>query len=179
MQTKIQNKDIAFGIDGSCESLSMAFFEGEHLIDFYFVGKAIHSITIVSAFDGLLKKTHINFRDIKILYLTIGPGRYSSLRVTLSAIKGLFFDFSGLVYCVNTMDLIAAGCSQNDYVSVTKKTSKGDLTQYYSVKNFVERLDTLNENTKECNALPDIKNLFKIDRQFFTECELTSIIPMY
>lgn len=179
MQLKTQNKDIAFGIDGSCESLSMAFFEGEHLIDFYFVEKAIHSIAIVSAFDNLLKKTQLNFRDIKVLYLTIGPGRYSSLRVALSAIKGLFFDFSGLVYCVNTMDLIAAGCSQNDYVYVTKKTSKGDLTQYYSIKNFVKRLDARNKNAKECNTLPNIKNLFKIDRQFFTECELKSIKLIY
>ncbi len=180
MQTKIQSKNIAFGVDGSLESLSMAFFEGESLIDSFFIEKAIHSIVTVSAFDALLKKTHLNFSDINDLYITIGPGRYSSLRVTLSIIKGLFFNFTGLVYCINTMDLVAAGHANGDYIYVSKKTSKGEIIYYYNTIPVVKRLDGYAaQNCKKFDSAPNIKNMFRIDKQFFMPCSLSSIAVSY
>ncbi|WP_158090469.1 hypothetical protein [Desulfurella amilsii] len=179
MQAHSQSNNIAFAIDGSGESLSMAFFEGELLIDSIFVEKAIHSVRIISTFDALLEKTQLHIFDIETLYVTIGPGRYSSLRVTLSAIKGLFFDFSGLVYCVNTMDLIAANCLHSDCLSVSKKTSKGEIMYYYNTNKIVKRLNNYNKNCQNCNGASDIKNLFRIDKKLFIKCSLSSIVPIY
>ncbi|MGC8791548.1 MAG: hypothetical protein ACP5PO_08610 [Desulfurella sp.] len=179
MQTLVQNNNIAFAIDGSCESLSMAFFRDESLIDSIFIEKAIHSVTIVSSFDTLLKKNNLSFSDIKILYVTIGPGRYSSLRVTLSTIKGLFFEFCGLVYCINSMDLIAASCMDSKCLAVMKKTFIGEIIQCYSINDIVKRLDNCNENCQNYNGLPDIKNLFRIDKNLFVKCSLQNIKPIY
>lgn len=179
MQAHNQSNNIAFAIDGSCESLSMAFFEGELLIDSIFIEKAIHSVRIISTFDTLLKKIQLDISNIKVIYTTIGPGRYSSLRVTLSTLKGLFFDFLGSVYCINTMDLIAANCLHNGCFSVSKKTSKGEITHYYSVDKFVQRLDKSNQNCYNCDGVSDMKNLFRIDKKLFVKCSLSSIVPIY
>jgi tRNA A37 threonylcarbamoyladenosine modification protein TsaB len=179
MQAHKQSNNITFAIDGSFESLSMAFFEGEFIIDSNFIEKAIHSVRIISTFDDLLKKTQLHISDIKTLYVTIGPGRYSSLRVTLSTIKGLFFDFLGSVYCVNTMDLIAANCPSSDCLFVSKKTSKGEITHYYSTIKIVQRLDKTSQNCYNCDCASDIKNLFRIDKKLFVKCNLSNIAPIY
>ena len=180
MQAPAQNNNnIAFAIDGSSESLSMAFFKDESLIDSIFIEKAIHSVAIISTFDALLKKNNLNLSDIKSLYVTIGPGRYSSLRVTLSTIKGLFFGFCGLVYCINSIDLIAANCYNKNSIVVIKKTSKGEIAQCYSVNEIVKRLDGCNKNYQKYNGFPDIKNLFRIDKNLFIKCSLSNIKLIY
>ncbi len=179
MQAKTQSKIISFGVDGSFESLSMAFFEGESLKSSLFIEKAIHSIATVSVFDALLKETHLSFSDINNLYVTIGPGRYSSLRVILSIIKGLFFNFTGLVYCINTMDLVAAGYENDDCIYVAKKTSKGEIIHYYSTIPVVKRLDNYIQNCKKFDAAPNIKNMFRIDKQLFMPCSLSNIAVSY
>jgi tRNA threonylcarbamoyladenosine biosynthesis protein TsaB len=179
MQAHNQSNNIAFAIDGSSESLSMAFFEGEFIVDTIFIEKAIHSVSIISTFDALLKKTQLHISDIKTLYVTIGPGRYSSLRVTLSTIKGLFFDFLNSVYCVNTMDLIAANCLDTGCLSVSKKTSKGEITHYYSTAKMIQRLDKASQNCYNFDGVSDIKNLFRIDKKLFVQCSLSSIAPIY
>jgi len=179
MQVHNQSSSISFAVDGSFESLSMAFFEGEFIVDSIFIEKAIHSVRIISTFDALLKKTHLNIYDIKTLYVTIGPGRYSSLRATLSTIKGLFFGFLGSVYCINTMDLIAANCMHRDCLSVGKKTSKGEITHYYDTTKFVQRLAIARQNCYKYDGISDVKNLFRIDKKLFIKCNLSNIVPIY
>lgn len=179
MQVHSQSNNIAFAIDGSGETLSMAFFEGESLIDSIFIEKAIHSVRIISTFDALLKKINLHISDIKTLYVAIGPGRYSSLRVTLSTLKGLFFDFLYPVYCVNAMDLIAATCQDSDYIYISKKTSKGEIVYYYSTAKIVRRLDYTDKNCQNYDGVIDIKNLFKIDKKLFIKCSLSDVAPIY
>ncbi len=171
--------NIAFAIDGSCESLSMALFEGEALIDSVFIEKAIHSKMIISVFDSLLKKNGLSLSSINTLYTAIGPGRYTSLRVSLSVLKGLFFEFCGYLYCINTIDLIAASSNKYGCLSVSKRTSKGEIIQYYYVDEIVQRINDCNGDYQSIDGFADIKNLFKIDKCLFIKCNLSSIKPLY
>jgi len=172
------NSKLTFGIDGSFDLLSMAFFEGESVIDSLYIEKGVFSSVLVSAFDRLVKRVSINILDIGSIYVTNGPGRYTSLRVVLSFIKGLFYDFKGPIYCVNSIDLIAANYKGDGCIYIMKKTAKSEIVHYYTTYPFVQRIEP-NSNCQKFDGLPDIKNLFKINKILFQQCSLSNIKIIY
>lgn len=62
-----------------------------------------HSEEMFLFIDELLKEHGVNFKDINLIVVSEGPGSYTGLRISASAVKGLLFDTDKKLFAANTL----------------------------------------------------------------------------
>jgi tRNA threonylcarbamoyladenosine biosynthesis protein TsaB len=179
-------------IDGSFDELSISVFEDrEQVYDLFLLSKNTHSKILVNVFDSVFKQLNITIDDINKLYCCIGPGRYTSLRVVLSTIKGMFFNKMEKVHGVSYLDLVASNFqSAFDFRTACKTSpSKVYFADYRFENGFIKRISDVAESDEQSAydtpleiasiSTSTTKNLFKIPDDYIKPIDLLKLIPRY
>ena len=81
--------------------------EGKLLAEYSWVSRQNHSVELLPAIDHLLKTNGAAPRDLTCVYVAIGPGGFSALRVGLSTAKGLAISLGIPLVALNTLEIEA------------------------------------------------------------------------
>ncbi len=180
-------------IDGSFEDINLSVFDSKELIyDLHLHSPHTHSKILTDIFDYAFNSLSIDIKDIEKLYCCIGPGKYTSLRVVLAAIKGMFFEKLENVYGVNSLDLMASEEFRNEPFRIVCETSKTKtyFSDYVLNNGFVERLGEIGSSQKneavktdykiiQKNCIGSVRNIFRLKPEYFKRVELYALTPVY
>ncbi len=99
-------------LDTSQSSGSIALSEaGKLLYSAYFDIRVTHSETLMPAIDSALKVCGKNPGDITQLFVCIGPGSFTGLRIGLATVKGIAYGLGVPVKAYNSLQLSALPCT--------------------------------------------------------------------
>ncbi len=176
-------------IDGSFDEINLSIFKEKELVYDLFVSSSYtHSKILVGILDYALKSLDVDIAEIKNVYVCIGPGRYTSLRVVLSTIKGIFFERLKYIYTVNRLDLMAANINRIDKpFRVVCKTSPSIIycADYINKNGIVSRISSMQRiekedfETEKPNKESLTKNIFLINPKQISKIELEKLTPIY
>ncbi len=180
-------------IDGSFEDINLSVFDSKELIyDLHLHSPHTHSKILTDIFDYAFHSLSIGIEDIGRLYCCIGPGKYTSLRVVLASIKGMFFDKLEYVYSVSSLDLMASEEFFNEPFRIICETSrtKTYFSDYTLNNGFIERLGEIgsalkNEAAKtgykiiQRNYIGSVRNIFRLKPEYFKKVDLYALTPLY
>jgi len=77
------------------------------------IGMGIHSTSLFTQIKSLLDQANRSFQQVDAVVVGMGPGSYTGLRVSASAVKGLLFRSSRPLLGANTLAGFAACASQH------------------------------------------------------------------
>jgi len=99
---------------------SVALANGEKILECKaFSGFARHSAEIIPTIQDLLQHHHKKAHQIREVYVSIGPGSFTGLRIAVSLAKAMHLATGARIVAVDTLDVIAANAL--DYVRETKR----------------------------------------------------------
>ena len=81
--------------------------EGRLLAEYSWVSRQNHSVELLPAIDHLLKTNGATPKDLTCVFVAIGPGGFSALRVGLSTAKGLAMSLGIPLVALNTLEIEA------------------------------------------------------------------------
>lgn len=192
---------ITFSVDASFNAVSMTFFDdGRVIYDLFADSEQTHSKALVGLMDCALRAVPLTLDDIDELYCCVGPGNYTSLRVLIATVKGLFFQKNVNVHTVNTFDLMAAGfhdksseftvvspafAHQVKCINYAYTDGAAERSSDIYIKKEFEIADSGSvkispiESYYASKVLPLSKNVRKIRDKFIKDAELKLLSPVY
>ncbi|MDE2861137.1 MAG: tRNA (adenosine(37)-N6)-threonylcarbamoyltransferase complex dimerization subunit type 1 TsaB [Chloroflexota bacterium] len=81
--------------------------DGRVLVSRSWYSRQNHTVELLPAVDELLKEAGVTARDLECVFVAIGPGGFSALRVGLSTAKGLCTGLNIPLVALNTLDVEA------------------------------------------------------------------------
>ncbi len=97
-------------LDSSTNLLYIAVANKGHLIEETIrIGKKDHAKYVVERIDLLLKRRSIKLDDIKEIYVGVGPGSYTGLRVSVMVAKMIAYTKGIDLYEVSSLYFLASG----------------------------------------------------------------------
>jgi tRNA threonylcarbamoyladenosine biosynthesis protein TsaB len=81
--------------------------EGDVVAEYSWFSQQNHSVELLPAVENLLKVASVVAQDLACIFIAIGPGGFSALRVGLSTAKGLGVSLGIPLVGVNTLDIEA------------------------------------------------------------------------
>ena len=95
-------------IDTSTKYLSLAVTDGIKVLGrIHRKADMMHSTLLVPMIDKLLKKTRTKLKSIDCFVVSIGPGSFTGLRISVATVKGLAYVTKKPIVTVPTLDVIA------------------------------------------------------------------------
>jgi tRNA threonylcarbamoyladenosine biosynthesis protein TsaB len=92
------------GLDSSAIAASCAITDGGRVLASASVNRAItHSQTLLPLLENTLRAANLTFADIDAFAVNSGPGSFTGLRISVSAVKGLAFALNKPVCGVSTL----------------------------------------------------------------------------
>ncbi|WP_035586902.1 hypothetical protein [Hippea jasoniae] len=182
-------------IDGSSNLIDFSIFnkENELLYCHCFLPKEPFSKILIDLVDNALNEINIKLEDITQLFAVAGPGRYTSIRVVISTLKGLFFKKPPQTYRVNELDLTAALIDKDRFrVAGELFSSYGYFCDYEKKDGRLIRISSITKAkqdeiidtklelfyTTDKTLLPKTPFVFKI-KDLAEEVELLDLNPFY
>jgi len=92
-----------------------------------------HAETLLPLFQDHLKKSDHSPRDIQEIYVTVGPGSFTGLRVGLTVAEFMGFTLQKPIYGLTTFQAFSCGVDQECDRAVTIETKRSDY--YYQILN--------------------------------------------
>ena len=112
-------KPLILAIETSGRIGSVAIALGEQmLIEAYFSGPMRHSAEIFPAVDRLLHCFSRKPKEIEHIYISVGPGSFTGLRIAVALAKTMHLANAAKIVAVDTLDVIAANAT--DYIKEEK-----------------------------------------------------------
>lgn len=103
----IHNKKI-LAVDTSAKSASIAVCEGKNILASGCINNKItHSETLMPLLESLLKAANLSLKDIDCFAVSTGPGSFTGLRISISAVKGMAYALGKKVIPVPTLLALA------------------------------------------------------------------------
>ena len=107
---------LILGMETSARSISLALIDdsglrGELMLNI----EAHHSITLFYLLDTLFKQTGYAIGQVEAIAVSVGPGAFTSLRVGVSAAKGLGLALGKPLVGVSTLETLAWGLCYSQY----------------------------------------------------------------
>lgn len=97
-------------IDSSTNLLYVAVANSGRLIEETIrIGKKDHAKYVVDRIDLLLKRRDIKLEDIKEIYVGVGPGSYTGLRVSVMVAKMLAYTKKITLYEISSLYFLSSG----------------------------------------------------------------------
>lgn len=97
-------------IDSSTNLLYIAVANKGHLIEETIrIGKKDHAKYVVERINLLLKRRDTKLADIKEIYVGVGPGSYTGLRVSVMVAKMLAYTMKIALYEISSLYFLASG----------------------------------------------------------------------
>ncbi len=183
-------------VDGSGKFLDISLFDesGELAYSLFLKNRKTHSEQLVDVIDTLLKQNEIDLEEIKQLFCVVGPGRYTSIRVVISTLKGLFFQKKIEVFALNSLDITAASVCDNKRFRVVGDffSKEAYYCDYERDVNSIKRISPIKKGKEEdtndtdlpivksadIGLFPKTRNIFRL-KQFFDRVELFALNPFY
>jgi len=102
-------KPLILAVETSAPMGSVAIALGEKILaETAFSGPMRHSSEIVPAIQGLLNRIGRAPKDIDHIYLSVGPGSFTGLRIAVTIAKTMNLANAAKIVAVDTLDVIAA-----------------------------------------------------------------------
>ena len=102
-------KPIILAIETSSRIGSVAIANGEKILkETIFSGPMRHSFEIFPAIDSLLDDFKQKPNRIEQIYISVGPGSFTGLRIAVTIAKAMYLANAAKIVAVNTLDVIAA-----------------------------------------------------------------------
>ena len=112
-------KTLILAVETSGRIGSVAIADGRQLLaEATFSGPMRHSSEIFPAIRGLLDRFGRKPKDIEHIYISVGPGSFTGLRIAVSIAKIMHLASAVKIVAVDTLDVIAANAA--DYISQEK-----------------------------------------------------------
>ena len=179
--------------DGSFDEINLSIFDNKRPIyDLCINPNDTHSKILVNVFECAFKHLSLKLDDIDKFYCCIGPGKYTSLRVSLATIKGMLFDKADYVYGVTSLDLMAASTNINSgsfkiicQVSQTKTyfadftAQNGIIKRKGEILSAQEPTSLNNDGMVFDSKKPFTKNIHSIDEKLIKKIGLFELAPIY
>lgn len=108
------SEKIILAIETSGRVGSLAIGRGEDLIsEVEFSGFMRHSAELFITLEKLLNDTGQTIQSVKEVYITVGPGSFTGLRIAVTAAKMLGFSQNMKIIAVDAMDVIAENVTRH------------------------------------------------------------------
>jgi tRNA threonylcarbamoyladenosine biosynthesis protein TsaB len=112
-------KPLILAIETSGRTGSIAIALGEQMLsEAHFSGLMRHSAEIFPAIQQLLERFSRKPKEIEHIYISIGPGSFTGLRIAAALAKTMHLANAVKIVAVDTLDVIAANAS--DYIKEEK-----------------------------------------------------------
>jgi len=111
---------LILGLDSSAKAASCAVFDTDaHSIISYggVNAKITHSETLMPLAESILKAAKLTLGDIDAFAVTNGPGSFTGVRITASAVKGMAFALNTPVYAVSALHSLAYNLIGRDCIA--------------------------------------------------------------
>jgi len=116
---------LKLAIDSTQNSGSIALANEERVIySAYFDIKITHSETLMPAIDYAFKFCNIKRSELQEIYVCIGPGSFTGLRIGLATAKGIAFALGIPLYAYSSLELAAlpaSGLGKNIFAAIDAK----------------------------------------------------------
>ncbi|MDD5326431.1 MAG: tRNA (adenosine(37)-N6)-threonylcarbamoyltransferase complex dimerization subunit type 1 TsaB [Phycisphaerae bacterium] len=133
----MRQKPLILAIETSGRTGSVAIAMGEQMLcEVCFSGPMRHSTEIFPAIEKLLKRFSRKPKEIEHIYISIGPGSFTGLRIAAALAKTMHLANAVKIISVDTLDVIAENAT--DYIKEEKvkpvASPRGeDLTQIATI----------------------------------------------
>ena len=121
-------------IDTAVKGCNVALFDNNQII--FIAQEPIergHAETLLPLFQGHLKQSSQTVDDIQEIYVTIGPGSFTGLRVGLTVAEFMGFTLQKPVYGITTFQAFSCGIEEERDRAVVIETKRSDY--YYQILN--------------------------------------------
>ena len=145
---------LILAIDTSGRSGSVAIASGPKLLaQATFSQPMRHSAEIFPAIRGLLNDLGTSPKDIEHVYVSVGPGSFTGLRIAVAIAKIMYLANTAKIVAVDTLDVIAANANdfQIDQANNTKPENIATVLDAKRGQFFIavyERLDATNSTSR-------------------------------
>jgi tRNA threonylcarbamoyl adenosine modification protein YeaZ len=110
------NNPLILAIETSGRMGSVAIAQGEELLgESHFTGPMRHSAEVFPAIVGLFERFGRKPVDIEQVYISVGPGSFTGLRIAVTIAKTMALANNAGIIAVDTLDVIAANVSPQVY----------------------------------------------------------------
>ena len=164
-------------IDSATKYLYVALYDDlECVSKYYQEGKNDHSVKIMPEIERMLKSNDIKVKDLDEIYVGIGPGSYTGLRVGVVIAKMFGWNNNIPVFTVSSLAMMASSINENGLVLAEIDARRGnsflglyDVEEGYLTQQEDEQLTNLeeykasikNEFTVVSDGLPDMKKIIQ------------------
>lgn len=108
---------ISLFVDTSYKSLFLALLKDETVIDqIQIMSEFNFSETMIPKLDELLRTNNLNSKDINKIFVAIGPGSFTGIRIGLTACKTLSYVLDIPIIPVSSLEFMATTEVDNDYI---------------------------------------------------------------
>ena len=115
----MKTKPLILAIETSGRTGSVAIAIGKQMLsEASFSAPMRHSAEIFPAVQGLLKRFNRKPNEIEHVYISIGPGSFTGLRIAAALAKAMNLANAAKIIAVDTLDVIAANAT--DYIKEEK-----------------------------------------------------------
>jgi len=98
-------------IDASTEACSVALTNNDDIQLRHQVAPRQHCDLILPMVDELLKTSQLKLSELSMLAVTVGPGAFTGVRISLSVVQGLAYASDKPVIAVSTLEVLAYGAA--------------------------------------------------------------------
>lgn len=101
---------LLLGLDSSAKAASCAVYDAseKNIVAYGGVNvKITHSETLLPLAENILKAAKLTLSDIDAFAVTNGPGSFTGVRISVSAVKGMAFALDKPVYAVSALQSLA------------------------------------------------------------------------
>jgi tRNA threonylcarbamoyladenosine biosynthesis protein TsaB len=120
---------LILAVETSGRTGSVAISLGEKMLgETNFTGIMKHSAEIFPAIDGLLKRFNRKPKEIENIYISVGPGSFTGLRIAVAFAKSMHLANGAKIITVDTLDVLAANVT--DYI---KEENIKDMTKVATI----------------------------------------------
>lgn len=140
-------------IDSATKYLYVALFDDyECLGKYYEAGKNDHSVHLMPQIESLLQSNSIKVRDIDEIYIGVGPGSYTGLRVGVVIAKMFAWNNKIPIFTVSSLALMASSYTGEGLILAEVDARRGnsflglyDICKGYLTLQDMEQLTNLEE----------------------------------
>lgn len=146
-------------IDSATKYLYVALLEDYKVLGVYYkAGKNDHSVHLMPEIEKLLKENTCKVSDLDEIYVGIGPGSYTGLRVGVVIAKMFGWNNNIPVFTVSSLAMIASSCNSEGLVLAEVDARRGN--SFLGLYDISEGYLTLQEEEQLTN-LEEYKNALK------------------
>jgi len=114
--SKSQGLILALETSGRTGSIAIGS-ASQMLVEIPFSGQMRHSAELFPAIDTLLKGADKNPRDIAEIYISVGPGSFTGLRIAVAFAKTMNLATGAKIVALDTLDVIAANVCNSPHIA--------------------------------------------------------------